>query len=78
MELKNAQCTYKKMFYRGLRRGKANVKVENDVWLDVQDGKANKRLCGHTEELFALLDGTTWTFFIRRGDVVERVKSDSV
>lgn len=75
VQLKYAQARYKKAFDRRLRKGNTEISEGYYVWLEVQDGKSKDKLGGHTEGPYRDLDGATRTFFLQRGDVVERVNS---
>lgn len=67
---KKAQVQYKKGFDFRIRRGNADIKFGNWVWLVVQYGKGNDKLSGHTEGLFQILHRTTQTFVPQLGDLV--------
>lgn len=67
IELNKAQVWYKKGFDGRMRRGNAEIKVGDRIWMDVQDGKGNTKLGGHTEGPFLVLDRTTRTFVLQRG-----------
>lgn len=69
--LKKSQVRYKKKkLYRGMRRGNADFKEGDYVWLYIQDVNSKDKLGGHTAGPFEVLNRTNLTFVILRGKVV--------
>lgn len=64
LQVKKSQVNCKRNFDRKLRGRNAKLKVGYDIFLDVQYGKANKKVDGNTDGPFLLLERTNRTFEI--------------
>lgn len=78
LELNEAKINYKRNFYRRLWRGNINIQISDYIYLDVWDRNKKDKLGGHTDGPFLILERTTRTSSIQRGDVWERVNIDRV
>lgn len=59
-----------------MRRYNEDITAVYYVWIDVQYGKEEEKLGGHTEYPFIVFDRSTRAFVIQRGRVVELVNGD--